>query len=77
VTRPTTVTEPELILADEPTGNLDSSSGKEVIGILERLNGDGMTLIVVTHDQAMGRRAQRRLNMIDGRIDSDIREAAS
>jgi putative ABC transport system ATP-binding protein len=72
-----TVTEPELILADEPTGNLDSSSGKEVIGILERLNGDGMTLIVVTHDQAMGRRAQRRLNMIDGRIDSDIHEAAS
>jgi len=72
-----TVTEPELILADEPTGNLDSTSGREVIGILERLNGDGMTLIVVTHDQAMGRRAQRRLNMIDGRIDSDIREAAS
>ena len=70
-----TVTEPELILADEPTGNLDSASGSEVIGILERLNAEGMTLIVVTHDADIGRRAQRRLSMIDGRIAADIRGA--
>ena len=70
-----TVTEPELILADEPTGNLDSTSGSEVISILERLNANGMTLIVVTHDADIGRRAQRRLSMIDGRIAADIREA--
>ena len=70
-----TVTEPELILADEPTGNLDSASGSEVIGILERLNAGGMTLIVVTHDADIGRRAQRRLSMIDGRIAADIRGA--
>ena len=70
-----TVTKPELILADEPTGNLDSASGSEVIGILERLNAEGMTLIVVTHDADIGRRAQRRLSMIDGRIAADIRGA--
>jgi putative ABC transport system ATP-binding protein len=72
-----TVTEPELILADEPTGNLDSKSGEEVITVLERLNRLGMTLIVVTHDKAIGRRASRRLTMIDGRIDQDIRGAGT
>lgn len=72
-----TVTEPELILADEPTGNLDSSSGGEVVAILEQLNANGMTLIVVTHDQDIGRRAKRRLKMIDGLIAEDIREEAS
>lgn len=72
-----TVTEPELILADEPTGNLDSTSGDEVVGILEQLNAGGMTLIVVTHDMDIGRRARRRLKMIDGRIADDIRENES
>jgi putative ABC transport system ATP-binding protein len=72
-----TVTEPELILADEPTGNLDSTSGDEVVGILEQLNAAGMTLIVVTHDMDIGRRARRRLKMIDGIIADDIREDAS
>ncbi len=72
-----TVTEPELILADEPTGNLDSTSGDEVVGILEQLNAGGMTLIVVTHDMDIGRRARRRLKMIDGRIAEDIRDIAS
>lgn len=69
-----TVTQPELILADEPTGNLDSKSGDEVINILERLNAVGITLIVVTHDASIGRRARRRLTMIDGCIAEDIRE---
>lgn len=72
-----TINEPELILADEPTGNLDSTSGAEVIGILEQLNSGGMTLIVVTHDRDIGRRARRRLKMIDGVIAEDIRETGS
>lgn len=71
-----TVAEPELILADEPTGNLDSKSGADVIEILERLNARGITLIVVTHDRDIGRRARRRLVMVDGCIARDVREPA-
>jgi len=70
-----TVSDPELILADEPTGNLDSKSGEEVVALIEELNRDGITLIVVTHDPDIGQRAQRRLKMIDGRIVEDVREA--
>lgn len=72
-----TITDPELILADEPTGNLDSKSGKEVISILEALNRKGMTLIVVTHDLNIGQRASRQLKMVDGRIAEDIRGVMS
>ena len=72
-----TINDPEMILADEPTGNLDSTSGGEVIGILERLNAGGMTLIVVTHDMDIGQRAGRRLKMVDGCIAGDFREKAS
>jgi len=72
-----TINEPELILADEPTGNLDSTSGGEVISILEQLNTGGMTLIVVTHDLDIGRRAGRQLKMVDGCIAEDIRQSAS
>lgn len=60
-----------LLLADEPTGNLDTHSGADVIALLEELNQQGTTLIVVTHDQALGRRAHRRLRMVDGKIVSD------
>ena len=60
-----------LLLADEPTGNLDTHSGADVIELLEELNQQGTTLIVVTHDQAMGNRAHRRLRMVDGRVVSD------
>jgi len=63
-----TVMEPGLILADEPTGNLDRASGDEVIGTLEGLNEKGLTLIVVTHDPALGERAGRRVRMDDGAI---------
>ena len=66
-----TVTEPEVLLADEPTGNLDHRSGEDVIRILEQLNGRGITLIMVTHDPEMGQRARRQLHMIDGRLVSD------
>ncbi len=66
-----TIMAPAVILADEPTGNLDSASGKEVIALLEQLNTRGMTLIIVTHDADIGRRARRRLKMMDGRIVED------
>ena len=66
-----TVTEPKVLLADEPTGNLDQKSGRDVIDILESLNARGITLLVVTHDAAIGGRARRQLHMLDGRIDAD------
>lgn len=65
------ITEPTILLADEPTGNLDQNSGKEVTDILERYNRKGITLLVVTHDPALGNRAKRQLNMLDGAIVSD------
>jgi putative ABC transport system ATP-binding protein len=71
-----TVMEPRVLLADEPTGNLDHRSGGDVIAILEALVDRGLTLIMVTHDADMGRRARRRLRMMDGRIDQDARTAA-
>ena len=66
-----TIMQPALLLADEPTGNLDRASGSEVIEVLERLNNRGITLIVVTHDRELGRRAHRRIRMIDGNIVND------
>ncbi|MCP8688057.1 ABC transporter ATP-binding protein [Marinobacterium sedimentorum] len=65
------IRKPALLLADEPTGNLDSHSGAEVIALLEELNNQGITLLVVTHDPAIGQRAARRLRMEDGRIIDD------
>ncbi|MDO7635386.1 MAG: ABC transporter ATP-binding protein [Porticoccaceae bacterium] len=67
------VMRPRLLLADEPTGNLDSASGSEVIEVIERLNRDGIILIVVTHDQNLGDRATRHIRMVDGQVDSDQR----
>ncbi len=67
------VMKPSILLADEPTGNLDSKSGSDVTHLLESLNSEGITLIVVTHDQAMGKRAPRQLNMLDGRINDEIK----
>jgi putative ABC transport system ATP-binding protein len=63
--------QPALILADEPTGNLDRHTGDEVVRLLEGLNERGVTLVVVTHDQALGARARRQLMMEDGRLKSD------
>lgn len=65
------VMQPKLLLADEPTGNLDSTSGTEIVGIMEALNKQGLTLIVVTHDPDIGERARRRLKLVDGRIAKD------
>ncbi len=71
-----TVMRPTLILADEPTGNLDRATGDEVIRLLEVLNARGVTLIIVTHDAALGRRARRRIDMEDGMIKADTGAAA-
>jgi putative ABC transport system ATP-binding protein len=62
---------PKILLADEPTGNLDQASGKDIVAALETLNQEGITLLVVTHDRDLGQRAARRIRMIDGRIDTD------
>jgi putative ABC transport system ATP-binding protein len=59
---------PALLLADEPTGNLDSVSGGEVVALLEAMNARGLTLVVVTHDAVLGRRARRQVRMADGAI---------
>ncbi len=71
-----TIIEPGLLLADEPTGNLDRASGHEVVEILEQLNARGITLLVVTHDPELGQRAQRRLRMVDGAIVEDTAQTA-
>ena len=62
---------PALLLADEPTGNLDSASGREIISLIEGMNQRGLTLIVVTHDPKVGERARRQIRLSDGLIVSD------
>jgi len=66
-----TIMRPSVILADEPTGNLDQNSGKEVMELLESLNSEGITLVVVTHDPNIGAHAKRTIHMVDGRIVKD------
>jgi len=66
-----TVMSPSILLADEPTGNLDRSSGREIIELIERMNREGLTLIVVTHDPEISRRARRVIRLVDGRVDYD------
>jgi len=74
-----TIMSPALILADEPTGNLDRATGDEVVRLLEELNARGVTLIVVTHDPQIGARARRRVMMEDGavKLDTASMETAS
>ena len=71
-----TIMQPPLLLADEPTGNLDRATGDEVVRLLEELNARGVTLIVVTHDASLGARARRRLMMEDGQLRRDERTPA-
>jgi putative ABC transport system ATP-binding protein len=70
-----TIMQPAMILADEPTGNLDRATGEEVMRLLEELNQRGVTLIVVTHDTALGARARRQLLMEDGGLKQDSSNA--
>jgi putative ABC transport system ATP-binding protein len=62
------VMHPTMVLADEPTGNLDRASAAEIIHLLESLNAEGLTLVMVTHDPELGKRAGRTLRLLDGRI---------
>lgn len=71
------VGKPSLILADEPTGNLDTENSAQVMEILQSLNAEGATIIMVTHSEAQANTAQRRVNMLDGRIVSSAAQAIS
>ena len=68
-------THPTLILADEPTGNLDSKSGREIMNILVDLHNEGRGIVLITHDEYVAEKASRRLHMLDGRIDKDTGKA--
>ncbi|MET0602399.1 MAG: ABC transporter ATP-binding protein [Baekduia sp.] len=70
------VTNPSLILADEPTGNLDSRSTADVLSIFERLNAEGRTVVLITHEDDVARRARRIIRLADGRIVADDRTHA-
>ncbi len=65
------VTAPRLLLADEPTGNLDSATGQEIASLLEELHRGGVTIVLVTHNEALGRRSPRLLRMRDGRLEAE------
>ena len=69
------VTEPQLLLADEPTGNLDTRSGAEVMAVLQELHGQGRTIVLITHDSDIAHAAERQIHLLDGRI-VDWRAAA-
>jgi len=67
------VTNPSLLLADEPTGNLDTRTGEEVLAIFGRLWAEGQTIVVVTHALEIAQHAGRRILLRDGRVESDVR----
>jgi ABC-type lipoprotein export system ATPase subunit len=69
--------EPVLILADEPTGELDVATGEEILSLFNRLNRDGATLAVVTHDERLAAQADRVIHMVDGRIQSETSGSGS
>ena len=71
------MTDPDIIMADEPTGNLDSATGHEILELLRSLNASGRTILLITHNQDIASYAERILNLIDGRIVSDTGEGSA
>ncbi|WP_078966920.1 ABC transporter ATP-binding protein [Streptomyces sp. WM6378] len=69
------VTAPAMLLADEPTGNLDSHSTEEVLAVVDRLNAAGRTVVLITHEDEVARHAKRVIRLVDGRIVEDVRQA--
>jgi putative ABC transport system ATP-binding protein len=65
------VNKPAIVLADEPTGNLDSTSGHSIVGLFEELHGSGQTIVIITHDPTVAKLASRRVEVRDGRIVAD------
>jgi putative ABC transport system ATP-binding protein len=70
------VTEPALLLADEPTGNLDSRSTDDVLNVFDQLSASGRTIVIITHEHEVGARAKRLIRLVDGRIVQDVRQSA-
>ena len=65
---------PAIVLADEPTGNLDSTTGEQIMSLIDELNGRGATIVVITHEHAIAERCPRRIQLLDGRVVSDTRK---
>jgi putative ABC transport system ATP-binding protein len=70
------VNDPSILLADEPTGNLDSKTGNEIMGVFERLHGGGNTIVLVTHEAEIAAYAHRTIHIRDGQVEKDVRRAA-
>lgn len=68
------INSPRILLADEPTGNLDSASGAEVLQLFKSLNSKGLTVVLVTHNESAAATASRRMTIADGQLVADIRQ---
>jgi putative ABC transport system ATP-binding protein len=71
------INEPSLLLADEPTGNLDSNTSAEILTLFEELHAEGQTIVIVTHDPEVAKRTQRQVHIRDGQVERDVRRAGA